>query len=121
MHDAAEAELNLAGIQAQGDSAAAVADAQAKNSDEKDTGDEVEAYNKDMDGYVSSGDFQGAAHATAHGRDPNQVVGRFANGGNLAPVEGLLKSEFDSVRGGWSGFGVFDLEKPEAIRNEDDD
>ena len=61
MHDAAEAELNLAGIQAQGDSAAAVADAQAKDSDEKDTGDEVEAYNKDMDGYVSSGDFQGAA------------------------------------------------------------
>ena len=36
MHDAAEAELNLAGIQAQGDSAAAVADAQAKDSDEKD-------------------------------------------------------------------------------------
>ena len=112
MHDAAAAELQLAGIQAQGDSAAAVAASQAKDSDEKDTGDEVEAYNKDMDGYVSKGDFQGAqAHATAHGRDPNQVVGRFANGGNLAPVEGLLKSEFDSIRGGWSGFGVFDLEK----------
>lgn len=116
MHDAAAAELELAGIQAQGDAAVSVADANANAAKDTDeTGEQVEKYNKQMDGYVASGDFQGAqAHATAAGQNPSMVVGRFANGGNLAPVEGLLKSEFDSIRNPF-GFGVFDLD---ATRND---
>ena len=49
-----------------------------------------EAYNKDMVGTFQA-ETSKEHFALPHGRTDNQVVGRFANSGNLAPVEGFTK------------------------------